>query len=141
MRRDFRCWQIVLQNSQNAVLPISRKQTKRAEIAEQYSLQAVTEVACELWQDNVVPQMIIRSPNVRSGEFAIGDAKRLLQQYLPEADKCGIGLPEPIWADRVRRQAVPSLLQPADGLRADAQECVSLRDSMPRRYLGIRRAR
>src|SRR5436190_21355020 len=58
---------------------------------------------------------------------------------VPEADKCGIGLPEPIWADRVRRQAVPSLLQPADGLRADAQECVSLRDSMPRRYLGIRR--
>jgi len=25
--------------------------------------------------------MIIRSPNVRPGEFAIGDAKRLLQQY------------------------------------------------------------
>jgi hypothetical protein len=69
----------VLQNSQNAVLPISRKQTKRAEIAERYSLQAVTEVACELWQNNVVPQMIIRSPNVRPGEFAIGDAKRLLQ--------------------------------------------------------------
>src|SRR6266550_1041689 len=57
---------------------------------------------------------------------------------VPEADKCGIGLPEPIWADRVRRQAVPSLPQPADGLRADAQECISLRDSMPRRYLGIR---
>src|SRR6476660_3559630 len=61
------------------MLPISRKQTKRAEIAERYSLQAVTEVACELWQNNVVPQMIIRSPNVRPGEFAIGDAKRLLQ--------------------------------------------------------------
>jgi len=83
---SVRLWQIVLQNSQNAVLPISRKQTKRAEIAEQYSLQAVTEVACELWQDNVVPQMIIRSPNVRSGEFAIGDAKRLLQQYRHKAD-------------------------------------------------------
>ncbi len=74
---------IVLQNSQNAVLPISPKQTKRAEIAERYSLQAVTEVARELWQNNVVPQMIIRSPNVRPGEFAIGDAKRLLQQYPP----------------------------------------------------------
>jgi hypothetical protein len=76
---------IVLQNSQNAVLPISRKQTKQAEIAERHSLQAVTEVACELWQNNVVPQMIIRSPNVRPGEFAIGDAKRLLQHNLPEA--------------------------------------------------------
>ena len=39
--------QIVLQNSQNAVRPIFRKQTKRAEIAERNSLQAVTEVACE----------------------------------------------------------------------------------------------
>jgi hypothetical protein len=33
-------------------------------------------------QYDVVPQMIIRSPNVRPGEFAIGDAKRLLQQYM-----------------------------------------------------------
>jgi hypothetical protein len=30
--------------------------------------------------------MIIRSPNVRPGEFAIGDAKRLLQQYLPTTE-------------------------------------------------------
>src|SRR6476646_5916343 len=34
-------------------------------------------------QYDVVPQMIIQSPNVRPGEFAIGDAKRLLQQYHP----------------------------------------------------------
>src|SRR6266478_3335062 len=65
--RHVRNVPIVLQNSQNAVLPISRKQTKRAEIAERHSLQAVTEVACELWQNNVVPQMIIRSPNIRPG--------------------------------------------------------------------------
>src|SRR5450759_1912651 len=32
-------------------------------------------------QYDVAPQMIIRSPNVRPGEFAIGDAKRVLQQY------------------------------------------------------------
>src|SRR6478752_3752981 len=89
-----RFWQIVLQNSQNAVLPISRKQTKRAEIVERYSLQAVTEVACELWQNNVVPQMIIRSPNVRPGEFAIGDAKRLLQQYRHSSDLDRPGLRE-----------------------------------------------
>jgi hypothetical protein len=44
----------------------------------------LTEVACELWQNNVIPQMIIRSPNVRPGEFAIGDAKRLLQHNPPE---------------------------------------------------------
>src|SRR5512133_3465745 len=37
-------------------------------------------------QYDVVPQMIIRSPNVRPGEFAIGDAKRLLQQYRHKAD-------------------------------------------------------
>ncbi len=64
--RDVSKVPIVLQNSQNAVLPISRKQTKRAEIAERYSLQAVTEVACELWQDDVVPHIIIRSPRLRS---------------------------------------------------------------------------
>jgi hypothetical protein len=42
-------WQIVLQKSQNAVRPISRKSTKRAEIAERYSLHVVTEVACEFF--------------------------------------------------------------------------------------------
>jgi hypothetical protein len=30
--------------------------------------------------------MIMRSPNVRPAEFAIGDAKRLLQQYRHETD-------------------------------------------------------
>jgi hypothetical protein len=39
--------QIVLQNSQNALRPICRNQTKQAEIADRYSLQAVTEVARE----------------------------------------------------------------------------------------------
>src|SRR6476469_8780057 len=39
-------------------------------------------------QYDVVPQMIIRSPNVRPGVFAIGDAKRLLQHYLPQTDSC-----------------------------------------------------
>ena len=71
---------IVLQNSQNALRPISRKSTKRAEIADRYSLQAVTEGAVSSSQYDAVPQMIIRSPNVRPGEFAIGDAKRFLQQ-------------------------------------------------------------
>ena len=32
---------------------------------------------------DVVPQIIIRSPHVGSGKFAIGDAKSLLQQYRP----------------------------------------------------------
>jgi hypothetical protein len=30
--------------------------------------------------------MIIRSPNVRPADFAIGDAKRLSQQYRHKAD-------------------------------------------------------
>src|SRR6478672_93987 len=37
-------------------------------------------------QYDVVPQMIIRSPNVRPGEFAIGDAKRILQHYRQQPD-------------------------------------------------------
>jgi hypothetical protein len=37
-------------------------------------------------QYDVVPQMIIRSSNVRPREFAIGDAKRVLQHYLPRRD-------------------------------------------------------
>ena len=35
---------------------------------------------------NVVPQMISRSPRVRSGKFVFSDAKKLLQQYLPIGD-------------------------------------------------------
>src|SRR5216684_3941518 len=31
--------------------------------------------------DNVVPQMIIRSPRVRPGKYVFGEAKRLLQHY------------------------------------------------------------
>jgi hypothetical protein len=34
-------------------------------------------------QDNVVPQMIIRSPRVRPGRFVFSDAKRLLQHNPP----------------------------------------------------------
>ena len=37
---------------------------------------------------DVVPQMSIRSPHVRPGKFAIGDAKRFLQQNLPKSDLC-----------------------------------------------------
>jgi hypothetical protein len=76
---------IPLQNSQNAMRSISRKLTKRAAIADRYRLQAITEVACEFIAGHVVPQMIIRSSRVRPGKFASADAKRLLQQYLPEA--------------------------------------------------------
>jgi hypothetical protein len=65
---------------------ISRKLTKRAAITDRYRLQAVTEVACEFIANYVVPQMIIRSPRLRPGKFVLVDAKRLLQQYPPEAD-------------------------------------------------------
>jgi len=43
--------------------------------------------------DNVVPQMIIRSPRVRPGKPVFSDAKRLLQQYLPLPDSCGAAAP------------------------------------------------
>ena len=59
---------IVLQNSQNSVGSISRKSTKQTAIAERCSLQAITEVARESPLDNLVPQMIIRSPRVRPGK-------------------------------------------------------------------------
>src|SRR6266436_3212878 len=36
--------------------------------------------------DNVVPQMIIRSPRVRPGKFVFSDAKRLLQHNRPHPD-------------------------------------------------------
>jgi hypothetical protein len=76
-----RSWQIVLQNSQNAVRSISRKLTKRAAIADRCRLQAIAEVACQFIADYVVPQMFIRSPRVRPGNLVLVDAKRLLQQY------------------------------------------------------------
>jgi hypothetical protein len=79
--RDFRKWQIVLQNSQNALRSISRKLTKRAAIADRCRLQAIAEVACEFIADSVVPQMIIRSPRVQPGKLLLVDTKRLLQHY------------------------------------------------------------
>jgi hypothetical protein len=83
---DFRSWQILLQNSQNALRSISRKLTKRAAIADRCRLQAIAEVACEFIADYVVPQMIIRSPRVQPGKLLLVDTKRLLQHYPPEAD-------------------------------------------------------
>ena len=78
-------WQIVLRNSQNDVRPISRKWTKEAAIADRSGFQPVTEVACKSAQE-CSPQMISRSPRVRSGKFVFSDAKKLLQQYLPIGD-------------------------------------------------------
>jgi hypothetical protein len=77
---------ILLQNSRNAMRSFSRKLTKRAAMAGRCRLQAVTEVACEFIADYLVPQMFIRSPRLRPGKFVLVDAKRLLQQNLPEAD-------------------------------------------------------
>jgi hypothetical protein len=37
-------------------------------------------------QDDEVPHIIIRSPRLRSGKIVFGDAKRLLQHYLPIAE-------------------------------------------------------
>src|SRR6478672_1805030 len=40
--------------------------------------------------DNVVPQIIVRSPRVRPGKFVFIAAKRLLQQYLPNSRHQGV---------------------------------------------------
>jgi hypothetical protein len=37
-------------------------------------------------QDNVIPQIIIRSPHARPGTFVLVDAKRVSQQYVPYAE-------------------------------------------------------
>src|SRR6266404_9236514 len=76
-------------------------------------------------QYDVVPQMIIRSPNVRPGEFAIGDAKRLLQQYLPRAEVYPQQSVQPAtrhpstWAQQApRRLGTTRTRTDADGSRA-----------------------
>lgn len=48
--------------------------------------------------DNVVPQMIIRSPRVRPGKSVFSEAKRLLQHYLPNADIVPTKKPYPVLA-------------------------------------------
>jgi hypothetical protein len=48
---EVRSWQIVLQNSQNAVRSISRRLTKGAAIADRCRLQAIAEVACQFIAD------------------------------------------------------------------------------------------
>jgi hypothetical protein len=40
-------------------------------------------------QNEVVPHINIRSPRLRPGKFVVGEIKRLLQHYLPEADHEG----------------------------------------------------
>jgi hypothetical protein len=50
-----------------------------------FDIPGLTEVACELIADYLVPQVIIRSPRVRPAEFVLVDAKRLLQHYPPQA--------------------------------------------------------
>jgi hypothetical protein len=75
----------MLQNSRNAVRSISRKWTKRAAIANRCRRQGITEVAGEFIAEHVVPQMIIRSPRIRTGKF-VPMQKRLLQQYRHKAD-------------------------------------------------------
>jgi hypothetical protein len=50
----FISWQIVLQNSQNAVRSISRKLTKRAAIADRCRLQAIAEVACHISSSQIM---------------------------------------------------------------------------------------
>src|SRR5229473_3082185 len=58
-------------------------------------------------QDNVVPQIIIRSPHVRPGKFVLVDAKRVLQQYRHKADLVLTGKNVRCWGEE--RTSTPEL--------------------------------
>jgi hypothetical protein len=77
---DFRCWQRVLQNSQNAERLIFREKTKQATIANQCSLKPVTGIASEFGARRRSPphNYSIVAPTARRIRAA---AKRLLQHY------------------------------------------------------------
>ena len=70
---------VYVPDGSRAAIAVAFQCACRSRVADRYSLQAVTEVAVSSSQYDVVPQMIIRSPKLRPGELAIGDAKRLLQ--------------------------------------------------------------
>jgi hypothetical protein len=63
------------------------RKDKQATIADQCSLNPVTEIACELAHGGVVPHIIVRSSRLRFGKFATHAAKRLLQQYPPTSER------------------------------------------------------
>jgi len=72
---------IVLQNSQKAVRLISRNRPNEPQSPTDVSSRPLPKSPVSSSQDNVVPQVIIRSPHVRPGKFVLVDAKRVLQQY------------------------------------------------------------
>ena len=74
---------MVLQNSQNACgqFPANRPIEPQSPTDVASMLLPMSLMSSSL--DNVVPQMIVRSPHVRPRKFVFSDAKRLLQQYLP----------------------------------------------------------
>jgi hypothetical protein len=77
---------IVLQNSQSAVRLIFRQNTKKRQSPIDVSSSAPPKSLVSSSPIDVVPRMTIRSTRLRPGEFFIGGAKRLLQQYLPLAE-------------------------------------------------------
>jgi 2-polyprenyl-3-methyl-5-hydroxy-6-metoxy-1,4-benzoquinol methylase len=68
---------VYVPDGSRAAIAVAFQCACRSRVADRYSLQTVTEVAVSSSQYDVVPQMIIRSPKLRPGELAIGDAKRL----------------------------------------------------------------
>src|SRR3982074_842197 len=77
---------ILLQKSQRTQQPISRQGMKRATIADQYSLEPSTRIACEFGARRPVPphHYSIAASTGRRIESHL--QKRLLQQYLPTTD-------------------------------------------------------
>src|SRR4051794_32905786 len=71
---------------------------------------------------DVVPQMIVRSPHVRPGKFAIGDAKRVLQQNrskkrtlidaIEESERCRYRQPAGLFVNLLNRINVTCLVHP-----------------------------
>jgi hypothetical protein len=59
---------------------------KQATIADRCALKRATEVPVSSSPVDVVPHIIIRSSRLQLGKIVFSDAKRLLQQNLPEAD-------------------------------------------------------
>ena len=89
-------------------------------------------------RDNVVPQMIVRSPRVRPGKFVFGEAKRVLQHYLPTAEATRTG---EHWRGRQTAIAINSLAMGTAMRERDLSSravCVPLGPQVWRRGCGSR---
>jgi hypothetical protein len=87
---DVRCCtnSDIMQKSQNArgYFPAKRRNKAQSPIDIASSPSPKSPVSSS--RDDVAPHMFIRTSRLQLGNFAINDAKRLLQQYRPIASPC-----------------------------------------------------